>query len=157
GPRLQEPSRKHPFGTDAFGRDQLSRVIVGARVSVVVGFGAVFVAMVGAAVLGLFVGYQGGRVDMIVQRIVDGFMVYPPLVLALVTVGVLGPSIVNVTIVIGFLMIAANSRVIRGATLEVKAATYIEAARTLGANTPRVIVRHILPNVMAPLIVMATI
>lgn len=157
GPRLSGPTADFPFGTDAFGRDQLSRVIVGARVSVLVGFGAVAVGTVGAAILGLWVGFQGGAVDTAVQRVVDGFMTYPPLILALVTVGVLGPSITNVTIVLGVLMIASNSRVIRAATLSVKEASYIEAAHSLGAGTPRILFRHILPNVAAPLIVVATV
>lgn len=157
GPRLSQPTRDFPFGTDAFGRDQLSRVIVGARVSVLVGFGAILVGTAGAAILGLWVGYQGGWVDTAVQRIVDGFMTYPPLVLALVTVGVLGPSILNVTIVLGVLMIASNSRVMRASTLSVKQSSYVEAARALGAGTPRILLRHILPNVTAPLIVVATV
>ena len=157
GPRLSGPTLDHPFGTDAFGRDQFSRIIVGARLSVFVGFGAVAIGTGAATILGLWVGYVGGKVDMVIQRVVDGVMAYPPLVLALVAVGVLGPSALNVTLVLGVLMIAANSRVVRGSTLSVKESTYVEAARVVGASTPRVIVRHILPNVVSPLIVIATV
>jgi peptide/nickel transport system permease protein len=157
GPRLEGPSWRHLLGTDAFGRDQLSRIIIGARLSVFVGFGAVLIGTGVATILGLWVGYMGGRSDMIVQRIVDGVMSYPPLVLALVAVGVLGPSTVNITLVLGGLMIAGNSRVIRGSTLAVKGSTYVEAARMLGASTPRIILRHVLPNVVSPLIVIATV
>ena len=157
GPRLSGPTLDHPFGTDAFGRDQLSRIIVGARLSVFIGFGAVAIGTGAATVLGLWVGYVGGKADMVVQRVVDGVMAYPPLVLALVAVAVLGPSALNVTLVLGVLMIAANSRVVRGSTLSVKESTYVEAARVVGANTPRVIVRHIFPNVVSPLIVIATV
>lgn len=157
GPRLEGPSWSHLLGTDAFGRDQLSRIIIGARLSVFVGFGAVLIGCGVATILGLWVGYMGGRSDMIVQRIVDGVMSYPPLVLALVAVGVLGPSTVNITLVLGGLMIAGNSRVIRGSTLAVKGSTYVEAARMLGASTPRIILRHVLPNVVSPLIVIATV
>lgn len=157
GPRLSSPTLDHPFGTDAFGRDQFSRIIVGARLSVFVGFGAVAIGTGAATVLGLWVGYAGGKADMVIQRVVDGVMAYPPLVLALVAVGVLGPSALNVTLVLGVLMIAANSRVVRGSTLAVKESTYVEAARVVGASAPRVIVRHILPNVVSPLIVIATV
>ena len=157
GPRLSGPTLDHPFGTDAFGRDQFSRIIVGARLSVFIGFGAVAIGTGAATVLGLWVGYVGGKADMVIQRVVDGVMAYPPLVLALVAVAVLGPSALNVTLVLGVLMIAANSRVVRGSTLSVKESTYVEAARVVGANTPRVIVRHIFPNVVSPLIVIATV
>lgn len=157
GPRLAGPSPGYPFGTDAFGRDQFSRVIAGARLSVFVGFGAVLIGTGAATVLGLWVGYVGGRADMAVQRMVDGVMAYPPLVLALVAVGVLGPSTLNITLVLGVLMIASSSRVMRGSTLAAKHTTYVEAARALGASTPRVILRHVLPNVVSPLIVIATV
>ena len=157
GPRLSGPTLDHPFGTDAFGRDQFSRIIVGARLSVFVGFGAVAIGTGAATILGLWVGYVGGKADMVVQRVVDGVMAYPPLVLALVAVGVLGPSALNVTLVLGVLMIASNSRVVRGSTLAIKESTYVEAARVVGASTPRVIVRHVLPNVVSPLIVIATV
>ena len=157
GPRLSGPTLDHPFGTDAFGRDQFSRIIVGARLSVFVGFGAVTIGMGAATILGLWVGYVGGRADMVIQRVVDGVMAYPPLVLALVAVGVLGPSALNVMLVLGVLMIASNSRVVRGSTLAIKESMYVEAARVVGAGTPRVIVRHVLPNVVSPLIVIATV
>ncbi len=157
GPRLSGPTPDHPFGTDALGRDQLSRIIVGARLSVFVGFGAVAIGTGAATILGLWVGYVGGHADMLVQRVVDGVMAYPPLVLALVAVGVLGPSALNLTLVLGVLMIASNSRVVRGSTLAIKESTYVEAARAVGASTPRVILRHVLPNVVSPLIVIATV
>ncbi len=157
GPRLSGPTLDHPFGTDAFARDQFSRIIVGARLSVFIGFGAVAIGTGAATVLGLWVGYVGGKVDMVIQRVVDGVMAYPPLVLALVAVAVLGPSALNVMLVLGVLMIASNSRVVRGSTLAIKESTYVEAARVVGASTPRVIIRHVLPNVVSPLIVIATV
>lgn len=155
--RLQSYSREFLLGTDNLGRDMFSRIVYGARVSATVGFGAMFLAISLATVVGVSSAYFGGKYDIVVQRVVDAWQSFPFLVIILSIVAVLGPGILNLVVAIGILAAAAASRVIRGATLAVMNNTYIEAARAMGCAHSRIILRYILPNVMATIIVLATI
>jgi peptide/nickel transport system permease protein len=155
--RLQEPSLSHWFGTDGSGRDMLSRVIYGARVSIYVGLGAVAIGTFFATVLGMVSGYFGGIFDMLIQRVVDAIMAFPTLLLLITIMSVLGPGQMNVTIGLGIAAMAGNSRVMRSAVLATKEAPYVEAARCVGCHDARVLLRHILPNITAPMIILATL
>ena len=155
--RLEGPSLSHPFGTDANGRDMLSRIIWGGRVSVIVGVGVVAISTFLAVAIGVLSGYAGGRFDLLVQRLVDVWLSFPPLVLLLSLVAVSGPGLWSVTIILGILLAPGTSRVVRSAVLSVRPLPYIEAARSVGASHARVILKHILPNVFAPVLVLATV
>src|SRR3954468_21935355 len=157
GERLEGPSLSHPFGTDANGRDMLSRIIWGGRVSVIVGFGVVAISTFLAVAIGVLSGYAGGSFDLFVQRLVDVWLSFPPLVLLLSLVAVSGPGLWSVTIILGILLAPGTSRVVRSAVLSVRPLPYIEAARCVGAGHARVIAKHILPNVFAPVLVLATV
>jgi peptide/nickel transport system permease protein len=157
GARLKPPSSQFWMGSDNLGRDIWSRVVYGARISVTVGFGAVLIANVLAAGIGITSGYLGGKYDLCVQRVVDAWQSFPFLVVILSIMAVLGPGLLNIIIALGFLGAANASRVVRGATVSVAQNVYIEAARALGAGHLRVMARHILPNVAATIIVWATI
>lgn len=155
--RLKPSSVSHWLGTDNLGRDLLSRVIYGARVSMLVGFGGVVFGLAGATVVGLVSGYFGGRLDMALQRIVDAFMCFPLLLVALTIMALLGPGLGNVIATLGLVLAVRDSRVIRGAVLTVKQHPYVEAARALGVGHPGMIRRHVLPNIIAPIIILATV
>lgn len=155
--RLLGPSSKHIFGTDELGRDTLSRIIFGARVSLQVGFIAVSVSLVLGGMLGLLSGFFGGIVDTIVMRIVDILFAFPGLILAIVIAGLLGPSSKNAMIAIGVIYAPAFARVIRGSVLSVQSEPYIESARVAGSTNERIVRQHILPNILAPLIVLVTV
>lgn len=155
--RLKPSSVSHWLGTDNLGRDLLSRVIYGARVSMLVGFGGVVFGLAGATVVGLVSGYFGGRLDMALQRIVDAFMCFPLLLVALTIMALLGPGLGNVIATLGLVLAVRDSRVIRGAVLTVKQHPYVEAARALGVGHPGMIWRHVLPNIIAPIIILATV
>jgi peptide/nickel transport system permease protein len=155
--RLRPPGREFIFGTDNVSRDIFSRIVYGARVSVTVGFVTVLLGNVVAATIGITSGYFRGRYDIIVQRLVDAWQSFPYLIIILSLLAVLGPGLMNVVLALSILVAAAASRVIRGATLSVVEHPYIEAARAMGAGHLRVILRHILPNVMATIVVIATI
>jgi len=154
--RLKPPGAQFYLGTDNLGRDLFSRLVYGARISMTVGFGAVALSLLLATVMGVTSGYFGGKVDVLVQRLVDACMAFPPLVILLSIMAVLGPGLLNVILVLGIVPSANRSRVIRGATLAAKENQFIEAARAVGASHLRIILRYILPNVMAPIIVIAT-
>jgi peptide/nickel transport system permease protein len=154
--RLKPPSAQSYLGTDNLGRDVFSRIIYGARISVTVGFGAVTLSILLATILGVSSGYFGGKVDVFVQRLVDAAMAFPPLVILLSIMAVLGPGLLNVILVLGIIPSANRSRVIRSATLAAKENQYVEAARAVGASHLRIILLYILPNVMAPIIIVAT-
>jgi peptide/nickel transport system permease protein len=154
--RLQGPSLAHPFGTDANGRDMLSRIIWGARISVTVGFGAVALSTFMAVVVGVISGYFGGWVDLIVQRLVDVWIAFPALVLLISFVAAIGPGLWSVTIILGILLAPGTSRVVRSAVIGIRHLSYIESASCIGAGHGRVIRKYVLPNVFAPIIVLAT-
>ena len=155
--RLRPASGSHWLGTDNLGRDLLSRIIYGARVSMAVGFGGVVLGLAGATLVGLLSGYFGGRVDILVQRVVDAFMCFPLLLVALTIMALLGPGLVNVILTLGLVLAVRDSRVIRSAVLTVKTNLYVESARALGAGHGAMIVRHIFPNIVAPIIILATV
>jgi len=155
--RLRPASGSHWLGTDNLGRDLLSRIIYGARVSMAVGFGGVALGLAGATLVGLLSGYFGGRVDILVQRVVDAFMCFPLLLVALTIMALLGPGLVNVILTLGLVLAVRDSRVIRSAVLTVKTNLYVESARALGAGHGAMIVRHIFPNIVAPIIILATV
>ena len=163
GEAMQGPSLRHLFGTDDLGRDMLSRVIYGARVSVVVGFSAVAISAVVATVVGTISGYYGGWFDSLFQRLVDIWMSFPALVLLITIVSAFSRGgdpvhrIAAITIVIGIIMAAGSSRVVRGAAASIKNNQYVEAARCIGASDARILAQHILPNVFGVIIILATV
>jgi peptide/nickel transport system permease protein len=154
--RLGAPSLAHWLGTDQLGRDILSRLMYGARISLTVSFGSVIVAGVVGASLGMLSGYIGGPFDLWLQRLLEILMAFPLLLVALTIVALLGSSMLNVIIAIAVAIVPGYNRVIRGSTLQVVNFPYIEAARSLGARDVRILLRHILPNVTAPLLVLMT-
>ena len=155
--RLKAPSGAHWLGTDNLGRDLLSRVIYGARVSMAVGFGGVVVGLLLGTAVGVVSGYFGGRLDLVLQRVVDAFMCFPLLLVALTIMALLGPGLGNVILTLGLVLGVRDSRVIRSAVLSVKAHLYLEAARALGAAHAAMIGRHVLPNILAPIIILGTV
>lgn len=157
GDRLLGPSLSHPFGTDANGRDMLSRIIWGARVSVTVGFGAVALSTFLAVAIGVVSGYFGGWFDLLVQRLVDVWISFPALVLLISLVAVIGPGLWSVTLILGILLAPGTSRVVRSAVIAIRNLPYIESAGCIGAGHARVIRKYILPNVLAPIVVLATV
>jgi peptide/nickel transport system permease protein len=154
--RLRPPSWQFPFGTDNLGRDMLSRCLYGARLSVIIGITGAALATVISAFIGIVSGYLGGKVDLIVQRLVDAWMSFPALIVLIVVVSVLGPGMPQIIVTLGALLGVAGSRVIRGAVLSVREHMYVHAAQAIGASTARILWRHILPNVLPPLIVLFT-
>jgi len=145
---LSPPSITHLFGTDELGRDALSRVIFGARTSLLIGFGAALVAMAIGAPVGLVAGYAGGKLDVIAVVLIDLFVSLPGLVLALVITAMVGPSLVNLALVLGFVMWPSVARLIRGQVLAIREHTFVEAARAAGGTPAWIIARHIWPNTM---------
>lgn len=153
---LQGSSFSYLLGTDFIGRDLFSRLVHGARVSIVVALGSVTLGSILAALIGITSGYMGGKFDTLMQRLVDAWMSVPPLLLLLFVMSILGPSTLNVTLVLGLVAIR-ESRVLRGAVLALKEQPFVEAARVNGATTLRILVRHVLPNVMVPIIILASL
>lgn len=155
--RLANPSWDHPFGTDDKGRDLFTRVVLGARVSLQVGLAASALATILGATIGLVSGYFGGLIDLAIQRIVDAMIAIPALVLLLLLVQVSEPSLGITILALTILGMFGASRVVRAATLGVRNDVYVEAARVLGASPVRIMFRHVLPNIVAPVIVIFTI
>lgn len=154
--RLKPPSWEHLFGTDNLGRDMFSRILYGARLSMIIGFCTAALATIVSVLIGLAAGYAGGTVDALIQRFVDAWMSFPDLVILIVVVAVLGPGIWQVIMILGLLYGITGSRIIRAAVLTVRQNTYVTATVSIGSRTPRVLLVHILPNVMAPVIVLFT-
>jgi peptide/nickel transport system permease protein len=153
---LAAPSAQHPLGADFMGRDVYSRIVYGARISLAVGLGSTFLGGMLGVALGLVSGYLGGWVDLAAQRVVDMLQALPLLVLALVMAAALGPSLHNTIIAISIPLIPYAARVARANTLSLKEQPFVEAARAVGTSELRIVLRHILPNTLAPLIVLAT-
>lgn len=153
----QAPSREHPLGTDDIGRDVLSRLVYGSRISLQVGVIAVGIALAIGVTLGLISGYVGGFLDEVVMRFVDAVQAFPGLVLALAITAALGPRATNAMIAIGFVSMPAIARLTRGQTLLIRETEYVTAANVIGASPRRIMTRHILPNITAPIIVQATL
>jgi len=154
--QLLPPDAKFWFGTDAFGRDILTRIIFGSRTALFVGFTAAFVGATSGLILGVASAYFGGRFDIIIQRLVDIVMAFPLIVLALAVVATLGAGTVNVIIAITIPFIPQCARVVRSSALAIREIPYIDAARALGSGHLRIIMRHMVPNVMAPYLIMLT-
>jgi peptide/nickel transport system permease protein len=154
--RLKPPSWEHWFGTDNLGRDLLSRCLYGAQISVIIGLAAATLATFISVVLGILTGYLGGKFDMIVQRMVDAWMSFPDLIILIVVVAVLGPGTWQIIGVLGLLLGIGGSRIIRSAVVSVRENMYVHAAQSIGASTGRILWRHILPNVLPPVIVLFT-
>ena len=156
GAMLAKPNAAHWLGTDAFGRDVLSRLIFGSRTALLVGFGAAVVGATLGAVLGVGSAYFGGRVDLYLQRLMDIFLSFPLIILALALVAILGNSIPNVIMAITIPMIPRAALVIRSSALTIREMPYVDAARAAGFGHVRIILRHMLPNVVAPYLIMLT-
>jgi peptide/nickel transport system permease protein len=154
--RMKPPSWQFWFGTDNLGRDIFSRILYGARLSVIIGLSAALLATVISVALGIITGYLGGKVDMLIQRFVDAWMSFPDIVILIVVVAVVGPGMPQVIGILGCLYGIAGSRIIRSAVLQVREQSYIHAAQSIGGGTPRILLRHVLPNVMPPVIVLFT-
>lgn len=157
GQELLAPSPNFLLGTDETGRDVLSRLIYGARISLEVGFLSVGIGVALGSFVGIISGYFEGMLDLVIQRIVDAFMAFPVLILILALITVFGQTILIVFIAIGIAIAPGTARVVRSAVLTTKQNLYIESARTIGASSPRILFFHVLPNVLAPIIVLASI
>ncbi len=154
---LASPSLHHLMGTDHFGRDIFSRVVYGARVSLRMGFIAVGIGAVIGTVMGLVSGMYGGLIDNTLMRIVDALMAFPGILLALSVTAMLGPGIFNAMIAVGISFIPSFARLVRSSVLQVRQMTYIEAARSLGCSDSRLMWRHVFPNILTPILVLATL
>jgi peptide/nickel transport system permease protein len=151
------PSWAHPFGTDSYGRDQLSRILWGSRVSLVVGILSVLLAMAAGIPLGMIGGYKGRRIDNLVLRFIDIFMSFPIVILGLLVLAVMGPGLMKIVIAIGVALTPRIARLARGSTLSIKGKEYIEAARAVGQNDGKIMMIHVLPNIFGDILVMGTL
>jgi peptide/nickel transport system permease protein len=154
---LQAPNASTLLGTDQFGRDILSRIIIGSRQSLQVAVLAILIASSIGTVLGLISGYYGGWLDMTVQRLIDVQLAFPGILFALAIVAVLGPGLRNAMIAVGLSLVPAYARTVRGSVLSARENAYVDAARVLGAGDARILLRHILPNILAPIMVLSTV
>ena len=157
GGSLEPPSWAHPFGTDKFGRDLFSRVIAGSRLTIFIGVLAVGISCTIGSLLGLISGYAGGKIDNVIMRAVDVMFSFPDILIALSVVALLGPSLQNAVIAVGISAIPWYARVVRGAVMVERQKQYFEAAESLGAKGERLVFRHVLPNVLPPILVLATL
>lgn len=157
GVRLQPPSRTHWFGTDELGRDLFARIIYGGRLSLSIGLVSVSLGILGGVPLGIVAAYYGGWTDMVLMRVVDVMLSFPAILLAIVVVTVLGPGLYNTMVAIGIAQMPVYARIVRGVALSVREEEYILAARSLGMGDSRIIIRHLLPNCLPPLIVQTSL
>ena len=157
GAALSAPSAEFLLGTDNLGRDLLSRIIFGARVSILIGLGATALSTVFSLTIGIVTAYYGGLLDLLVQRVVDAWMALPGLVILMVIISIVGPGIMTVIVVLGLHFGIIDSRIYRGAALSVKEDMFVEAAQAIGCGVPRVLLRHILPNILPTAIILFTI
>jgi peptide/nickel transport system permease protein len=154
--RLRPPSSEHWLGTDSLGRDIASRILYGARISLIIGVVVVTVAGVVGTAIGLVAGYAGGLVDDALMRLTEVFLAFPALILAMAIAGALGPSLTNAIIAIAAVTWAVYARLVRGQILSLRRREFVEAARAMGASRTRIVVRHLLPNALAPLMIQAS-
>src|SRR6185295_871379 len=154
--RLKPPGEKFWLGTDNLGRDMFSRTLYGAQLSVIIGLSAAALATAASIVIGILSGYLGGKIDMLLQRFVDAWMSFPDLIILIVVVSVVGPGMPQIIVTLGLLLGIGGSRIIRSAVVSVRENMYVHAAQSIGASTARILWRHILPNVMPPIIVLFT-
>lgn len=155
--RLEPPSAAHPLGTDQLGRDGWARIAYGARTSLFVGLSAVMLGTLVAIILGTLGGYMGGTLDMVMDRFIDAIMAFPWIMLMLTMMSIFGSSVGNLALALGIAMAPRNTRVVRSTVLSLRDSQYVDAARAIGASHLRIIVRHILPNIMAPVIVLVSV
>jgi peptide/nickel transport system permease protein len=155
--RLQHPSLKHPFGTDELGRDILARIVHGGRMSLSISLVSVAFALLIGGSLGAITGYFGGRIDMVIMRIMDIFLAIPATLLAITIVAALGPSAINLVIALAVSSVPTFSRIVRGSVLMVRDVEFVEAAKAIGATDRTIILEHILPNSFAPVLVQTTL
>ena len=155
--RLQPPSAEHPFGTDEFGRDLLSRTLYGGRVSLVAGIVPVVIGASAGTLIGLVAGYMGGRWDQVLMRLLDVLLAFPMIFLALAIVGTLGPGLLNAMLAVAVVSLPGYARLVRGQVLTLRERDYVVAAQAAGATHGRVLLRHLLPNILSPLLVQATL
>jgi peptide/nickel transport system permease protein len=155
--RLKGPSWAHPFGTDSLGRDIVSRVIYGSRISIVIGLIAVSIALIPGTILGLLAGFYGRRLDEPIMRFMDVMLAFPAILLAIFITAILGPSLLNTMIAVGIVYIPHYARIVRSAVLSLKEQEFVQAVRSIGGTDLRIIALHILPNTIPPIIVYATL
>jgi len=155
--RMEPPSREHLLGTDEHGRDQLSRIIYGSRLALTIGLISVSIGLIAGGFLGLIAGFFGGLLDNIIMRVMDVMMAFPGILLALGLVAALGPGLYNVMIAVGIWSIPLFARLVRGTVLSVKENDFVDGAKALGASNLRIIGRHILPNIIPPVLVLSTL
>lgn len=155
--RLKPPSFEHWMGTDYYGRDTLSRLLFGARVSLTIGLSAIFIALIIGSVFGLVAGYYGGRRDIVIMQVMDVLLAFPSLILGLIMVAMLGPSIWNLTVAISLTAVPPIARIARAPTIAVKHREFIDAGRALGYSDLRLMFGHILPNILPEILVMASL
>jgi peptide/nickel transport system permease protein len=155
--RLKPPSSSHLLGTDDFGRDILSRIIFGARISLRIGLISISLALTVGTALGLLAGYRGGMTEGVIMRLMDILLAFPSILLAIAIVAIIGPGIDNVMIAVSIVLLPQYARLVRGSALSIRQMAYVEAARALGASDLRIILRSVLPNCAGPLIVQSTL
>jgi ABC-type dipeptide/oligopeptide/nickel transport system permease subunit len=155
--RLEPPSWQHLLGTDEFGRDILSRIIWGARISLSVGVSVILISISVGTIMGAVSGYYGGWVDMVLMRIADVFLSFPGLILAIGIIAVLGPSLLNVVVTLALVSWPSTARIVRGEALSLRNAEYVQASKSIGVRGFRILTDHIIPNTLAPVIVVATL